>query len=83
MAQPGRAQRLGRWGRGFKSLRPDHFLFSPHGIAVSSDSHLYKKLFFSPYRLVIYTQLHALVARFVVYSTPVSYTHLDVYKRQQ
>ncbi|GEM_PF-1790524 len=23
VAQPGRAQRLGRWGRGFKSLRSD------------------------------------------------------------
>ena len=25
MAQPGRAQRSGRWGRWFKSSRPDHF----------------------------------------------------------
>ena len=25
VAQSGSAQRLGRWGRGFKSLRPDHF----------------------------------------------------------
>ena len=27
MAQPGRAQRSGRWGRWFKSSRPDHFHF--------------------------------------------------------
>ena len=25
VAQPGRAQRSGRWGRWFKSSRPDHF----------------------------------------------------------
>jgi hypothetical protein len=27
VAQPGRAQRSGRWGRWFKSSRPDHLLF--------------------------------------------------------
>ena|SRR5690242_21938339 len=27
VAQSGSAQRLGRWGRGFESLRPDHLLF--------------------------------------------------------
>lgn len=29
VAQPGRAPRLGRGGRGFKSLRPDHQLMTP------------------------------------------------------
>ena len=28
VAQSGSAQRLGRWGRGFESLRPDHPLMS-------------------------------------------------------
>ena len=29
VAQPGRAQRSGRWGRWFKSTRPDHIPIAP------------------------------------------------------
>ena len=41
VAQPGRAQRSGRWGRWFKSSRPDHFKFfsiSIHPFSEPADS---------------------------------------------
>lgn len=41
MAQPGRAQRSGRWGRWFKSSRPDHF--TSNKSIVIQDIHEYEQ----------------------------------------